>query len=1116
MPFAPSNQNSLEPTAWCIHELFSAQADRTPDAVAVVFEDLELTYGELNGRANQLAHYLRKLGVGPEVVVGLCVERSPEMIVGLLGILKAGGAYLPLDPAYPPERTAFMLADAKAGLLLTQDAISGGLVKCAARVIALEVEREAIANESNRNPEHNCTSANLAYVIYTSGSTGRPKGVCVSHASVVHLINECQAIFNFGSDDVWTVVHSYSFDFSVWEIFGSLLTGGQLIIVPALVTQSPADFYRLLCDRKVTVLNQTPSAARQLHDVAASLSRDHELSLRLFICGGEALPSSLAGELLDWHVPLWNFYGPTESTVWATLTKVERDDLGEGSVSIGRAIHDLETYILDAESDPVAPGCAGELYLGGPQLARGYLNRAELTAEKFIPNRFSGEPGALIYKTGDLARYSPDGSIEHLGRLDHQVKVRGFRIELGEIETVINQHPLVREAVVTANEESPGDKRLVAYVVTKAREAEGAAGTILDDQRLAEWQVIWDATYKQSSAQDDPTFNITGWNSSYTGLPYSAAEMKEWVDQTVARLRAVNPQRVLEIGCGSGLLLFRLAPSCAYYVGADPSEAAQAFLKKQLSLRGGGLAQVALSQRTAEDFEGFEPESFDTVIINSVAQYFPRAEYLLRVLEGAVRVTKSGGAIFVGDVRSLALLDAFHTSVQLSQAPNHLPLSDLRQRVRKNILQDEQLAIDPSFFEALQSHLPRISGVEVQLKPGRAQNETTKFRYDVLLRIGDQPVAPSAQTQLDWQRQQLDLSAVRELLREQEAAGLATGLTITDVPNARLVSEIKAGQLLAADVSGTVANLRARLRDIENVGVDPAEWWQLGAETNRAVAVTWAASGNAECYDVIIKDLVHTAPATAALHSLPSAKETIDWRKYANDPLQGAFTRKLAPQLRSFLRASLPEHMVPSAFVLLDALPLTTNAKIDRAALPAPDSIRPELDEVFVAPRNQTEAKVAEVWASVLKLDRVGVYDNFMELGGHSVLATQIISRLREAFHVDLPLRAIFEAPTVSALAETIVGMRRSQGEEGAGEATGPRALGAGIAWTDRNGAECNPAVIVRAATIVVSRSAGPRHAGIQLAIGNSFAMCAGRGCAREKSQRDCSSSRSTANHYCH
>jgi amino acid adenylation domain-containing protein len=1034
MSIAPSNQNSLEPTAGCIHELFSDQATRTPDAVAAMSGNLELTYGELNRRANQLAHYLRNLGVGPEVVVGLCVERSPEMIVGLLGILKAGGAYLPLDPAYPPERMEFMLADAKAGLLLTQN----GSVTCAARVIALDAEHEAVALESNQNPEPNCTGANLAYVIYTSGSTGRPKGVCVSHASVVHLISECRGIFDFGSEDVWTVVHSYSFDFSVWEIFGSLLTGGQLVIVPTLVTQSPADFYRLLCDRRVTVLNQTPSAARQLHDVSGSLSWDYELSLRLFICGGDALPSSLAGDLLDWNVPLWNFYGPTESTVWATLTKVEREDLGEGSVSIGRAIHDLETYILDAESDPVAPGCAGELYLGGPQLARGYLNRAELTAEKFIPNRFSGNPGALIYKTGDWARYSPDGSIEHLGRLDHQVKVRGFRIELGEIETVINQHPLVREAVVTANEESPGDKRLVAYVVTKGREAEGDAGTILDHQRLAEWQVIWDATYKQSSIQDDPTFNITGWNSSYTSLPYSAEEMKEWVDQTVARLRAVNPQRVLEIGCGSGLLLFRLAPSCEYYVGADPSATAQAFLKKQLSLRGGGLAQVALSQRTAEDFEGFEPESFDMVIINSVAQYFPRVEYLLRVLEGAVRITKSGGTIFVGDVRNLALLDAFHTSVQLSQAPNYLPLTDLRQRVRKNILQDEQLAIDPSFFEALPSHVPRISGVEVQLKPGRAENETTTFRYDVFLRVGDQPIAASTQTRLDWQRQQLDLSALRELLREQEAVGRATGLTITGVPNARLLAEIKAAQLLAAGGSGTVANLRTRLRDIGNVGVDPAEWWQLGAETNREVAVTWAASGNAECYDVIIKDPVHMTAVTTAPDTLPSPKERIDWRKYANDPLQGAFARKLAPQLRSFLRASLPEHMVPSAFVLLDALPLTTNAKIDRAALPAPDAIRPELDGVFVAPRNQTEARVAEVWASVLKLDRVGVYDNFMELGGHSVLATQIVSRLREAFLVDLQLRAIFEAPTVSALAETIADSRRAGIEE-----TGPRTMGA-------------------------------------------------------------------------
>ncbi|MCU1267661.1 MAG: amino acid adenylation domain protein [Acidobacteria bacterium] len=1010
------NQNSPQPVAWCIHELFSAHADRIPDSIAIVFGDQQLTYGELNRRANQLAQYLKKLGVGPEVVVGLCVERSLEMIVGLLGILKAGGAYLPLDPAYPAERLEFTLQDAKAGLLLTQEALREKLGPHDARVIALDTDWPAIARESDQNPMGACTSANLAYIIYTSGSTGRPKGVCVTHASVVHLIESCRPVFNFGVDDVWTVVHSYAFDLSVWEIFGALLTGGRLIIVPLLVTQSPADFYRLLCDGKVTVLNQTPSAARQLYDVVQKFFPQKELSLRLFICGGEALPADLAAELLTWEIPFWNFYGPTESTVWASITKVEREDLGTGSVTIGNAIRDLETYILDDDMTPVTQGSAGELCLGGPQLARGYFNRADLTAEKFIPHNLGSDPGARLYKTGDLARCLPNGKLEHLGRLDHQVKVRGFRIELEEIETVIAQHPLVREAVVTADEGDPGEKRLVAYVVTKTRESVSDTGSVLEEHRLADWRTIWDETYRQVPTPGDPTFNITGWNSSYTGLPYSVEEMAEWVDQTVERIRELRPRRVLEIGCGSGLLLFRLAPTCEYYVGADPSEPAQAFLQKQLAGRGPQLAQVALSQRMADDFEGFEPESFDTVIINSVAQYFPRVEYLLRVLEGAVSVTKPGGTIFIGDLRNLKLANTFHTSVQVSQAPQYLPLIDLRRRVRKNILQDEQLAIDPSFFEALQKHLPRLSQVEVQLKRGSAQNETTKFRYDVVLRVGAQPVRGLKPTTLDWQAQELRLPDVsRVLLAEGDKS-----LTITNVPNARVYADVKLAELLATEDFETVSDLRAGLREIANVGVDPEDWRRMAAEANLAVRVTWSASGKLECYDVTIAHPMHTTLDDASRQIFSSTQATVDWTVYANDPLQGSFVRRLAPQLRSFLRESLPEYMVPSTFVLLETLPLTPNAKIDRAALPAPDVARPELDEAFVPPGNQTEADLAEIWASVLKLDRVGIRDNFMELGGHSVLATQIISRARDVFQVELPLRTIFEAPTVAAMSATI------------------------------------------------------------------------------------------------
>ena len=998
-----------------IHQLFEAQVERTPDAVAVVFEAEQLTYRELNARANQLAHYLRARGVCPEVLVGICVERSLEMIVGLLGILKAGGAYLPLDPFYPRDRLSFMLDDAKAPMLLTKEALLGTLLSPAIDVIALDTDWDNIGRESDQNPESQCTPQNLAYVIYTSGSTGRPKGVCVAHSSVVHLISECQSVLNLGSNDVWTVVHSYAFDFSVWEIFGPLLSGSRLVVVPLEVVQSPSDFYQLLAKEKVTILNQTPSAARQLLEATKNRSCD-DLNLRLVICGGEALPSTLAAELLGWNIPFWNFYGPTESTVWATIKRVEQESLGQSSVSIGSSITGLEAYILDQDLRPVSVGVAGELHLGGHGLARGYLNSPTLTAGRFIPNAFSDGPGARLYKTGDLARHLPDGEIEHLGRLDHQVKVRGFRIELEEIEAVISQHPAVEEAVVTAREDTPEEKRLVAYVVTKPSSNTGDSQTSLQDQRLSDWMAIWNETYSQPSQQDDPTFNIIGWNSSYTGLPYSVEEMEEWVDHSVQRILALNPNRVLEIGCGSGLLLFRIAPQCEYYFGTEPSERALAFLEMQLKSKP-QLSHVTLSQRMADDFEGLEPKSFDTVVINSVAQYFPSLEYLVKVLEGAVRLVKPGGAIFIGDVRNLALLTAFHISLQVNHAPNSLSAIDLLERVRRGILQDEQLAIDPSFFNVLPTHLGRISHVEVQLKRGSAQNETTKFRYDVCLHIGT-GATPSAKNSLtDWEAGPQTVSELRRVLAETGPQNLV----INHVTNARLLLEIKALDLLAANGIETVGDLRGRLRaEVGNPGIDPEEWWEIGEEFNCAVEVTWSASGKRECYDVILRPRAVSGQHAAACAIAAKVELTKDWRCYGNDPLQGVFTRRLLPHLRSFLRNRLPEYMIPSTFVLLDSLPLTPNAKLDRAALPAPDSTRPELEEAFQPPRNEVEAKLAEIWAGILKLDRVGIYDNFMELGGHSVLATQIISRVRDVFHVELPLRSIFESPTVNELSKKI------------------------------------------------------------------------------------------------
>ncbi|MEH1924782.1 MAG: amino acid adenylation domain-containing protein [Nostoc sp.] len=453
-----NNTQTAYPQDICIHQLFEAQVQKTPDAIAVVFEDEQISYRELNQQANQLAHYLQSLGVGPEVLVGLCVERSLEMVVGVLGILKAGGAYVPLDYAYPQERLAFMLQDAQVSVLLTQEKLKSGLPNHQAEIVCLDSNWQS-RDYGLDNPTHNVTSNNLAYVIYTSGSTGQPKGVQIQHQSAVNLLNAVAQEPGLTAEDTLLSVTSLSFDIAVSEIFLPLSVGAKLVLVSREVAADGTKLLKTLTTSGATFMQPTPVTWRLL--LAAGWAGSPQLKM---ISTGEALPRDLANQLLPKGACLWNLYGPTETTIWSTGYKVTT---ANKTIDIGCPLVNTQTYILDSHLQPVPIGISGELYIGGEGLARGYLNRPDLTAEKFISNPFSANPKSRLYKTGDLARYLPDGHIEYLGRIDYQVKVRGFRIELGEIETALLQHPEVKEAVVIVREDTPNENNLVGYIVAE-------------------------------------------------------------------------------------------------------------------------------------------------------------------------------------------------------------------------------------------------------------------------------------------------------------------------------------------------------------------------------------------------------------------------------------------------------------------------------------------------------------------------------------------------------------------------------------------------------------------------------------------------------------------------
>lgn len=1011
----------------CVHQWIEAQVAQTPEAIAVEFATQQWSYEALNQRANQLAHTLRKLGVGPETLVGVCIERSPLMMVGLLAILKTGGAYVPLDPTYPRERIALMLEDSQLPVLLTLEHHQDELPPHEGKVLCLDTDWETIAQASVENPESLVQPTNLAYVIYTSGSTGKPKGVMIEHRALANFVEAASRTYAIAPEDRVLQFASISFDAAVEEIFPALCCGATVVLRTQDMLRSIPAFVETCRSWQITLWD-LPTAF--WHKLCAELERVAlPESLRLVIIGGErALPRWLTAwrQQVNPQIRLVNTYGPTEATVvatWCDLAGPQAVDTSTRLLPIGQAVDNLQVHVLNDELRPVPVGTPGELYLGGVGLARGYLHRADLTAVKFIKTPESRARGDRLYRTGDVVCCREDGHLTFLDRVDHQEKIRGFRVEPGEIEAVLEQHPIVQNAVVVAREETPGDKRLVAYVVQNPQGAIADNFFVtpqLETEQIAQWRLIHDDdSFNPAESHWDPTFNVSGWLNSYTGQQIPDVEMREWVDNTVNRILSLQPRRTLEIGCGTGLMLFRVAPHCHTYVGTDFSKVSLQHIKQQLTRPDLHLPQVQLSVRMADDLSGLVPHSFDTVIINSVIQYFPSVQYLVKVIEGALQVVEPGGFIFIGDIRHYPLLDAFAASVELFQSPDALPTEELRRRVQKRRRQEEELTLDPAFFDALQQQFPQISQVQVLVKEGVHHNELTRFRYDAILQVGPAPRPCFEHPWLDWQQDNLTISTIRQRLQKTQPEVLG----IRGVPDARVLADVQTARLLASDDAPTTAGEIRQLLLAQLHGVDPQEFWQLGRDLRYATALSCLGTGAEGCYDVLLhrRSAVTYRSLPWILSATPAQTLFLQpWYQYANNPLQGKIVHNLVPQLRNYLKEKLPAYMVPSTFVMLEALPMTPNGKVDRRALPTPSSDRPALEIEFVAPRTPIELQLAEIWTQVIGIEQVGIYDSFFELGGDSLRVTQLIFRVEEAFHVVVPLLEFFKAPTIHGLREHI------------------------------------------------------------------------------------------------
>jgi len=931
------------------HQLFESQVEQTPDAVAVVFEEEQLTYQELNHRANQLAHHLRHLGVGPEVLVGICVERSLEMVTSILGILKAGAAYVPLDPAYPKERLAFMLEDAQTPVLLTQKRLVPVVPEHSAKVVCLDTDWDAIALESEENPVSGATPNNLAYVIYTSGSTGKPKGVLVAHRSLCNLVKAQLKDFDVQPDSCVLQFASSSFDASVSEVFMTLVTGATLVLSARDSLLPGPALIRLLREQAITHVTLPPS-------VLAVLPVEELPRLRTMIVAGEACPSDL--------VALWvpgrrffNAYGPTEATVCTTIAECTDS---RQKLPIGYPIANTQVYLLDAQLQPVPIGVPGEIHIGGIGLARGYLNQPQLTAEKFIPNPYSEEPGARLYKTGDLARYLPDGQLEFLGRLDQQVKIRGFRIELGEIEAVLNQHPQVQQTVVMVREDIAGNKCLVAYVVPANRCVTHTKPNYQDTGQIELWPSV--AEY-----------------FVYDELLYYAMTHDERRNHSykVAINQLVKDQVVVEIGTGADAVLARFCVEAGAKKVYAIERLDESYRQAVACIKTLGLEdKITLIHGDATQLE--LPEEAD-VCISEIVGSIGGSEGAAVILNNARRFLKEGGVMI--PQRSITQIAAVCLPDELL---NNLGFTELSGYYTKKIFEQVGYAFDLRLCVKRFPQSSLISNTEVFENLDFTEYVKPNYRLKLNFKI-------TKESRLDGFLVWLNLQTIEEEVIDilaHEHCWLPVYFPIF-YPGIG-VSE---GDQIKAVCSGRISD--------NSLNPDYKIQGKLFRKNGEVI------------------DFKHES-----YHHRNSFKKTPFYERLFSQAKiitnQNNCPKLLTQCLRDHLKQYLPDYMIPSAFVLQDTLPLTPNGKINRGALPPPNTARSALEGSFVTPRTPVEEKIAKVWARVIGVEKVGIYDNFLELGGNSLLAAQLVVRLQEAFQVELPVRCVYESPTVMGLAQII------------------------------------------------------------------------------------------------
>lgn len=1005
-----------------VHQIFEEQVERTPDHIAIVYEDVKLTYKELNERSNQLAHYLiNHYQIKADDLIVLCLDHNEQMMISIMAVWKAGGAYVPMDPSYPNERLGYILQDTRAKIAITTQAYGNRLKKIVlerknlnrlpseadwfqTQVFEIEdlKEKKEYSLQPIHNPNASTRSTDLAYVIYTSGTTGQPKGVMIEHKNVLNLNTSLFQKYDFGEDLHGHVIlqsSNYVFDSSVEDIVLSLLNGFKLVMMPERLRLEHIDFYNYLNKHKVTYMGATPSFLHQY-----DLTRIH--CLKKISVGGEKITREFITQArLNSNIRIINGYGPTESTVTAVTHSFQESDI----LAIGRPIANTKCYVLDSHLKPLPVGAIGELYMGGEGLARGYLNRPDLSSEKFISNPFQSEEeakdiryhpqgrNASLYKTGDLVRWLGDGNLEYIGRNDSQVKIRGYRIELAEIETALLEYNGIKQSVVVVKNQGENHQYLVAYYIKDQLLNQNNAKEYVNN-----WESLYQSYYDNLDIHNYKS-NINIWTSSYTEQAIPKEDMLEWVEETVKRVKELNPKVILEIGSGSGLILFNIIDNCDYYYATDFSENVVQYTKKVINHFDyqNKIKAICCSAETLPFRQIKQP--YDTVILNSVVLHFPDTGYLEKVINNTISHMAPCGQIFIGDVIDYRLLRSFHYSIQ-HYKKNKVDKKDIEYLIARY----KDLSFSPAYFLLLKESHPHIADIEIMPKYGDANHEMNNYRYDVVLHIRKKT-----------NEHQKNLESSSDKLYIQENQFISTNNLIEYLekekyqeyiflryPNKRILKDYREVNLLYGNFLDDCQEQVESVLSISDI-------------THLANQKGFKAK-----FFLDVKDPLYFY---IALFKNDKRKIYCDYSPYAsmfqtiltNNPLknQGFADDDFGHKLKEYLKGKLPSYMVPNHYILLEKFPLTINGKLDLKELPDPYIFN---QDNYVAPRSKLEENICHIWAEVLKIEeaRLGICDDFFGLGGNSILAIKVINRLNNELNQTLNAISLFEYRTIQKLSD--------------------------------------------------------------------------------------------------